>query len=47
MKLNTTNKVVNGTFQVQSGETQFSIVLSIGLALPQDSYSQEVISAAL
>ena len=47
MKLNTTNKVVNGTFQVQSGETQFSNVLSIGLALPQDSYSQEVISAAL
>lgn len=30
-----------------SSETQFPIVWSIGRALPQDSYSQEVISAAL
>ncbi len=30
-----------------SSDTQFPIVRSIGRALPQDSYSQEVISAAL
>lgn len=46
MKLNTTLEVVNGTFHVQSGGTQFPIVRLIGRALPQDSYSQEVIPAA-
>jgi len=47
MKLNMTHWVVDGTFHMHSGDTQFPIVRSIGRALPQDSYSQEVISAAL